>query len=67
MAENLTVKQLCQAETVYLANLDDSLFDGIRKECPKLLVPPEDKEYLNKLKSVIILLGLDALQILKMD
>ncbi|MBI9047525.1 MAG: pentapeptide repeat-containing protein [Anaerolineaceae bacterium] len=36
-AKNLTVDQLCQAKTLYQAEMEPNLLEAVKKECPELL------------------------------
>jgi Pentapeptide repeats (8 copies) len=41
-ARNLTAEQLCAVCTLYQAQLDPSLAEQIRQQCPKLLEEPQE-------------------------
>lgn len=44
MAVGLEVGQLAEVKTLYKANLDQALLDGVRKKYPRLLEKPDKKE-----------------------
>jgi hypothetical protein len=40
-AKSLTIKQLSEAHTLYLAKMDDDLMEQVKSSCPRLLVHPD--------------------------